>query len=402
LLTLAVPLFLSQRFDRAPLQPYEVRSASGAWTLEVKPTDPYGKGPMRARILHDQELNWSGDFAWTLETAGVSGDGTCVGYANGEKLRIAVLDPQGTLRKQHEIEHTASVMHGADLPNASGPVLVHPTADLALVRVHPADQSRPAPWRAFRLSTGEAAADVLPSRPLQLGTDQGVYAGEARVIGDTQLTLMHWWFADYATADLDWPQDGGVFALHDLEGKAVWKLALLDDYTAATSEEEDDRLEAEVRHTGVIVSAGPDNHFVLHHVREKARLAYGVQKDESNGGRWLVSERSRDGRRVILEVPDRQGNTASIHLYTAGGEPLRTVVLPIEGGCRRLSISARWIVVGNYGPIWTLLRVADERVFRFDSGLDGTGNWRVGQTPDGETLLLLNFRRFELVQYDLP
>src|SRR5438477_227987 len=75
LLAFAVP-FLAQWFDREPLQPYEARSASGTWVLEVHPTDPAGKGPMRARILHGAEVSWSGQFAWTFEKAGVSEDGT--------------------------------------------------------------------------------------------------------------------------------------------------------------------------------------------------------------------------------------------------------------------------------------------------------------------------------------
>src|SRR6266850_7262948 len=55
LLAVALP-FLAQRFGREPLQPYETRSVSGAWVLEVRPTHPDGTGPMRARILHGQEV----------------------------------------------------------------------------------------------------------------------------------------------------------------------------------------------------------------------------------------------------------------------------------------------------------------------------------------------------------
>lgn len=285
---------LPQWFDRAPLQPYAARSSSGEWTLEVKPSDPGGKGPMRARILHGREVSWSGDFPWTFEQAAVSDDGTCVGYANEGKLLIAVIDAWGTLRKQHEFEHTASVMHGSDLPNALGPVLVHPTADLALIRVNPAGRSDPMPWRAFRLSTGEASADVVPALPLQPTEDQGLYEGDSRVVGDTELTLVHWWFADYESPDLDWSTDGGVFALHDLQGKVVWTMALLDDYTSRESEEADDQLENEVRRVGVIVSSGPGNRFRLRHVRENACVEYTVERDESNGGRWSVKQGSRE------------------------------------------------------------------------------------------------------------
>ena len=174
MLTLVAPVVLAQWGERALLQPFEVRSASGEWTLEVKPSDPHGEGPMRARILQRQEATWSGDFEWTFEAAGVADDGTCVGYGNAAKLRIAVLDARAALRKQHAFEHTTSVLHGPDLPNATGPVLVHSTADRALIRVQPADQARPTPWRAFRLSSGDAAPDVVPAEPLKLAGDQSV------------------------------------------------------------------------------------------------------------------------------------------------------------------------------------------------------------------------------------
>lgn len=290
---LFLSLLLPQWGQRAPLQPYEVHSASGEWTLEVKPTDPLGKGPMHARILHGREATWSGDFEWTFEAAGVADDGTCVGYANQPELRIAVLDARGELRKQHAFDHTASILHGPDLPYASGPVLVHSKAGLALIRVQPDDQGRPAPWRAFRLSSGEAAPDVVPAAPLKLAVNQSVYAGEARVIGDTQLTLRHWWFADFDPADIDWSQEGGVFALHDLTGKLVWSLALLDDYTVRTSEEETNQLARETRQAGVILSAGPGNRFVLRHVRAGERVEYGIEADNAHDG-WVVKELTRE------------------------------------------------------------------------------------------------------------
>src|SRR5262245_3813060 len=164
---------------------------------------------MRARILENGEVRWSGDFPWTFEKAGVSDDGTCVGYANAAELRIAVLDAKGALRKQHDIEHTGKAgMHGPSLPHASGPVLVHPAADVALIRVQDAADVRPSPWQAFRLSTGEAAPSVVPALPLDLGRREGLYAGDSHAIGSTGLTLVHWWYADFEAADVDWPQEG--------------------------------------------------------------------------------------------------------------------------------------------------------------------------------------------------
>ena len=62
----------------------------------------------------------------------------------------------------------------------------------------------------------------------------------------------------------------------------------------------------------------------------------------------------------------------------------------------------KYIVVGNEGLRWTLVRLADETVFGFDSGLDDQERWQVGQTPDGKRLLLLSAQSLELLQYELP
>jgi len=315
MLTLATLLILAQFGERPRLQPYEVESASGEWTLEVRPTDPEGEGPMGAKILHGGRTSWSGEFPWTFQQAAIADDGTCVGYANGDELRIAVLEPTGSLRRQHVVQPTAFPVHGPNLPSAVGPVLVHPSADLAWIRVLPADQSRPAPWRSFRLSTGEEIGDVMPEPPVDVTEDQGIYEGDARVIGDTGLTLLHWWYSDRRPKDLGWSEDGGVFAIHDQDGKAVWKLELLDDYTDRSSRKADDGLFWEARNRGHLVSVGPDNTFFLHHVRDGLRVGYEVERD-AGSGRWLVRERSREpwdesahadeiGERIDLELDRR-------------------------------------------------------------------------------------------------
>jgi hypothetical protein len=364
LLVFAVPL-LCQWLDRAPLQPYEVRSPSGAWTLGVEPSNPSGKGAMRARILHGDEVRWSGDFPWTFEQAGISDDGACVGYSNDSKLRIAVLDSAGVVRREHDMVHTAWVMHGPALPSASGSVLVHPAADLALIRVHPADQSRPAPWYGFRLSTGERAADVKPVEPLELGSEEGLYEREARAVGDTGLTLLHWLYADYAAPDLDWPRNGGVFALHDLAGKPVWSLALLDDYTDSTSEEAHDRLRREIEDTGAILSVAPDR-FVLRHVREGAQVTYGLSA-EADG--WRVEELAREpwspGRAPESVVEDLQlALLGSVRLGTDAPEHAIHDVLSLgftEQG--EIELMRR---EGAGGPSYARLRPDGELLFERD------------------------------------
>lgn len=59
-------------------------------------------------------------------------------------------------------------------------------------------------------------------------------------------------------------------------------------------------------------------------------------------------------------------------------------------------------MAGGFGPAWTLVRIADQKAFRFESGLEDPGSWKVGQTSDGRTLLLFNQQRLQLVSYELP
>ena len=287
-----IALLLLQGFEeRDPLQPYEEHSASGAWTLEVRPSSPRGTGPMRVSLRRGEEVSFAGELPWTFERAGVSDAGTFVGYANDEKLRIGLFDARGTLLRLHEFEHTSFPMHELPQPMAAERVLVHSSADMAWIRVYDVD-AEGTTWYSFRLSGGEALAAVRFQSPLAITEDQGLYEREAVVLGDTGLTLLHWWFADYDADDLAWSQDGAVFALHDLAGKVVWHLPLLDDYTARTSEEDDDRLEGEVGRSGVIASVGPGARFALRHVQAAERVEYEVERAASGEG-WSVREVAR-------------------------------------------------------------------------------------------------------------
>lgn len=70
---------------------------------------------MHCRLGHDKEVAWEEEIGWTFEQAGVADDGTVVGYANLETLRIVVLDPKGAVRKQHDIVQEAVIVDGRAL-----------------------------------------------------------------------------------------------------------------------------------------------------------------------------------------------------------------------------------------------------------------------------------------------
>lgn len=333
MLCVLVPLLLALAARAEPWSepPYDVVSTDGTWRLHVVATDPDGAGPMRCQLLHGGEETWSGEFPWLFQEAGVANDGTIVGYANLDTLRIAIVDAHGKLRKQHDIPHTVQIVDGGGLPVADGPVLVHGAADLALIRVLPADQSRPAPWRAFRLSTGDSAPDVLPETPAKLTEQERVSERDARVVGDTQLMITHWAYTNLRPERLGGTQLGGIFALHDLRGRVVWRSLLPDDYGSLSS----GTAFVAAPHDGpFIVSAGPGPRFTLRHVKENETVEYSVEKDASGG--WSVKEVARapwvDARRTPIPTErielDRLG---LMTLHTTSRPPTDTARHPTLG-----------------------------------------------------------------------
>ena len=121
---LFVPALIAGQWGERILQPCDYASSSGAYVLHVAPSDPSGKGPMHCRLNHAKEEVWSADFPWTFQQAGVADNGSVAGYANGDRLTIAVLDPMGKLLKQHEIEHTFHTPDGPSLPSARERVII--------------------------------------------------------------------------------------------------------------------------------------------------------------------------------------------------------------------------------------------------------------------------------------
>ncbi len=274
-------------------QPSDTPSASAALVLHIEPSESNGLGPMKCRLARGKEVVWSHEYPWTFEQAAVAEDGTVVGYANAKGVHIVVLDPKGDVRKVHVIPFEAWIPDGDALPWAMGRVLIHEQADLAFIRVRPEDQSRPAPWKTVKLSTGEFAGEVRPECPAPEGGKRFAYERDARVVGDTGLILCQWWFTNYEAAKLKWTMDGGIFTLVDLKGASIWSVEWLDDYTDRSSEKADDLLAEQVRKKSPILSVGPGNRFALWNVKSNERVEFAVERDESASSGWTVTEIAR-------------------------------------------------------------------------------------------------------------
>ncbi|HTF88906.1 MAG TPA: hypothetical protein VK843_10890 [Planctomycetota bacterium] len=105
---------------------------------------------------------------------------------------------------------------------------------------------------------------------------------------------------------------------------------------------------------------------------------------------------------MVTEEPESKGEPAWLYFYSSANEPLGALELPMGTDCQALVTSKRWIVIGALGSAWTLVRLEDQKVFRFDSGFAKDRYWDFGRSPDGRLLLLLDTSARELVSFELP
>lgn len=331
LLALPIVVCAPQRLGPT-IQPAHYTSGSGACVFEVEPTDRFGAGPMHARLLRDHEEAWSADFPWTFEAAGVAEDGTVVGYRNFDSaklgvLRIAILDPKGKLRAQHELKHTFAIVDGPSLPRAMGRVVIHDVDDRASFEVWTADQRSPRPSRSYKLSSGAFAGESVPKCPITIPKVSCECERDVRAIGTLEWTLSHWSTAVSDRRDVDISNRSGVVVLTDSAGQVVWSRTIVDEppkERAATTKRV-------TRDT--ILGVGPENTFALWDPSNDQRVDYAVEKDGAGPRGWRVRELQRTT--FPVEPPTTKIDTlALVKLATTelalgaiqGGEDLTRIV----------------------------------------------------------------------------
>jgi hypothetical protein len=198
-----IPLLL---FSSLPLQgplvlnPRTYRSSSGAFELEVDPTDRRGRGPGRYRLERHGGVVWQGTLPFTFFDAAVAEDGAVAGVAYSKgfeggpygedpgNLRIAVLDPDGKLRFQQVMPRRETrVIHGEPVPQSKG-VLLDEVGGRALVRLA-ADDSGREDWQLYDLRSGAASGRFAPG-----SLDDG-HLLDVRRLTQGSGFLAHWSFA---------------------------------------------------------------------------------------------------------------------------------------------------------------------------------------------------------------
>ncbi len=288
-------------------------SASGRWSLEVDPTDLYGRGPARCVLMENGHEAWSKELPFTFSEAVVADDGTVAGYGYTEgvrgwakggykagpgDIRIAILDPSGGFRLDEKIpRHRTLVIHGGPEPTVAG-IMLHEKDDRFTVRVTTSTEK----WRVFTLSTGKEAGEFATDAAAA-GMDSARYIVNAEPVAGTPLTLVHWWCYDDATSKIS-----GLFTIVTLDGKRVWSLTRPGDYEVPGNEDAEDKLRALVMEKGVILDTKQPGKFEVWFPSEKQRVFFSIARD---GDGWRVAETARraytppDDKPAEPQIPER-------------------------------------------------------------------------------------------------
>ena len=306
LLVLIVPRLADAGYG-SPTPVVHVRSyasPSGKWTLEIDPSDRFGRGPGDYRMMKDNAEVWHDRLPFTLCEAAVLNDGVTVGYGyshgvegfgkGGFKdgpgtLNVVILGPQGELRLNEAMKRESTrVIHGLPEPRATG-MLLFPSDDRFTVRF---TAERGETWTSWKISTGEKLIS-FPLRPPSALKEKAHYVMGARPVLSTPLTLVQWWRYEKS-------KPGTAFTLHDLEGKVVWTLDLPEDYRVAGDEQAEMRLRNEIQAATAILDVSQPRSFVLRFVAAGERVQFDVQR---NGDAWDIAESARVKYAVPEPVP---------------------------------------------------------------------------------------------------
>lgn len=179
------------------LNPATYRSTTDAFTLEVDPSEPDGRGPGRYRLTRHGETVWEREHPFTFFDAGVANDGRVAGVAyslgieggglgaDQGDLGLVVLTASGDVLFENVMARRWSrVIHGLPVPQSKG-VLLDEVNNRVLMRLLP-DGTSGEEWWFYDLSTGERLQRFDPS------TIENSYLADLRRLTEGSLLLAHW------------------------------------------------------------------------------------------------------------------------------------------------------------------------------------------------------------------
>jgi hypothetical protein len=277
----------------ATVNPTTNRSLSGEFVWEVDPSDMYGAGSARYRVLRNGSVLWQGEEPFTLRDCVVADSGLVAGYAytrgvEGDKggfgeFVVSMISPAGELRLKESVAREAS-HYPDDSPNAlaEGTILDQANGRF-IVRVRDPDINRGTEsWWVYELISGKAIGKF----PLVAGDGGTASPIRAVPVAGTPLILVHYWRYEK-------PNLNARFALLDPALKEVWSLTWPRDYNVDVNRNAEDLLRERIWAQGAILNASAGSQFELLSAKKSERVTFRVQPAAQATNGWVVAEVSR-------------------------------------------------------------------------------------------------------------
>lgn len=288
------------------VNPYTNASPSAKFICEIDPTDIYGRGDAKYRVLQNGSAIWEGVKPFTLVQSAVTDEGVVAGYGytfgeNGFSARgakagagdfvVAIIEPMGRLRLHEVVSRQESrFLHDIPNPLARGMILDGPGNRL-VVRVRDPDINRSREsWWVYEVSSGKKMGTVELSSG-DRGTASPIRA--VPILG-TSLILVHCWRYEH-------PDANARFALLDSAFKEIWLATWRRDYNVDGNEAAEDQLRDKIWAEGAILDGSKSNRFTLFSAKRSEEVSFLVQSEPHDSKKWVVSEVER---RKHISVPD--------------------------------------------------------------------------------------------------
>lgn len=284
----------AQLYGDYALDPKTYSSPSGEVQLFVDPSQASGAGPATYRCTRAQVELWSGKRPYTLCDAQITDDGLVAGYGyaagymggEDDALVVVLLAPDGEARLEQRTPREGYLSDtGSPVPMVAG-LFLDPENDRFVVRGRPGSFDPAESWLTYSLTTGQPGPRLNPRAGLP-PEERVRWILAARALSGAPLVLVQWLWSDYMAG-----QHGAVFTLLDAEAKVVWRLDKPLDYMVEGDEKATNRLLAEMRDQGAILSVEAGR-FTLRLAAENERATFEVEALTGARRGWDVREVAR-------------------------------------------------------------------------------------------------------------
>lgn len=278
-----------------PLQPAEYTSPSGAWSIEIDPSERYGAGPGDYTLNHAGQAVWTRTLPFTMRQALVDDEGFIAGYgystgwrstgARGEFF-VALVSPAGEVIARHErpVEGSRQI-HGLPDPQVSALFLdvEHRRFVLRIEDSHLEQDGEQ--WRVHDLRTGELLGAFQPAVHVDAPEDGFQRILHAQPIPGRELYAIYWWLPKYEPEP---DRDDVRLSAIDPDGRPVWSLDLpgeLDARAEAPDPSNGKRLERILGNPSSLISVENEGCFSACLMKSGMRAKFKLDP-EAGGTSW--------------------------------------------------------------------------------------------------------------------